>query len=73
MAQEFDRAGGTVNGLPVEFRRLDAEERAIHGVAGPWAYIGFVRGEGPELWKNNGRWREDESPHPLDLAIAVQK
>jgi hypothetical protein len=74
----FDRHCFTVLGRPVDYRRLTIEERTAKRANGateftPWGYIGRVDGGSLELWKDNGRWREDDSAHPLDLAVVMGK
>ena len=73
----LDRRCGTVLGYPVEYRRLSDVERAIVGPGGgfvdlsPFVYIGRVAGRALEMWKENGRYREDDTAHPLDLALVL--
>lgn len=73
MPTRYDRVCETVDGDTVQFRRLADRERETPAGLIPWVYLGLVNGSGPEMWKANGRWREDETPHPFDLAIAAQK
>ena len=73
---DFTDRTETVMGQPVAYRKLTLVERRItvgkqRGDVSPFALIGRVNGGSLELWKANGRWREDDQPHPLDLAISV--
>lgn len=74
-ALEFNEQGETVYGEAVVFRRLTIAERKVYvgkqGIVSPFGLIGRVNGNDLELWKLNGRWREDEKPHPRDLAITA--
>jgi len=63
---EFDRSTTTVLGRPVDFVRLDQP-------SGGFVYCGRVDGGSLEMWTEQGRWREDASPHPLDLALVAQR
>ncbi len=71
------RVCSTVLNGRVEFRRLSDVERSIFGPGGvfvdlsPFVFIGRVNGGDLEMWKENGRYREDESPHPYDLALVL--
>lgn len=74
MLKDFNRVCATVMGVRVEYRRLSDEEREIR-IPGAtvqlseFVYIGRVSGAALEMWKENGRYREDEAAHPWDLAL----
>lgn len=71
---DFDQRCETVHGEPVAYRRLTlAERKSDAGEISAFALIGRVAGGDLELWKANGRWREDDRPHPRDLAITLPK
>lgn len=63
----MDRCTHTVFGKPVQFCRLREP------VAGGYVFAGRVQGGHLELWRDNGRWREDETGHPLDLVLVAQR
>lgn len=76
MCSDFNEQTETVFGEPVVFRRLTLGERRIEvgshkGEVTPFALIGRVNGGDLELWKSNGRWRENDQPHFRDLAITA--
>jgi hypothetical protein len=75
MDSEFNQRTETVLGELVLYRQLTVDERRIKagkrkGEVSAFSLIGRVNGGDLELWKANGRWREDEKPHARDLAIA---
>lgn len=69
---DFTHQAETVHGEPVCYRRLTlAERKDNRGEVSAFALIGRVAGGDLELWKANGRWRENDSAHPRDLAISL--
>lgn len=71
MMCDFNECSETVMGEPVVFRRLTLGERKSNrGEISPFSLLGRVNGGDLELWKSNGRWRENDKAHPRDLAIS---
>jgi hypothetical protein len=76
MSADYNERGETVFGAPVVFRRLTLCERRIdagenRGGFSSFALEGRIDGGPLELWKANGRWRENDKAHPSDLAITA--
>lgn len=44
-------------------------QRVVYDFA-PWGLFGRDR-EGPELWRRDGRWREDGAPSPRDIVAIL--
>jgi hypothetical protein len=73
-AADYTHRAETVHGEAVVYRRLSLAERKTDlGEISNFALVGRVAGGDLELWKANGRWREDDSPHFRDLAITLPK
>jgi hypothetical protein len=73
-AAEYTQRAETVHGEPVVYRRLSlAERKSDRGEVSDFALVGRVAGGDLELWKANGRWRENDAPYFRDLAITLPK
>ena len=63
----------TVSGRAVQFRRMDEPVGPFFLIGALEIAPGHIPDLGAELWRADGRWREDGQPHELDLAVTLPR